>query len=104
MPEGSSPNDTGQAEPNADDLAECIVQDTDPLESPRHTTYDLAAELDTSTDVVREKLRQYDWAHPMDDDEIEWAFDRQVVFSESIAETIQSYPDRYAWSDFNVGE
>lgn len=83
-------------------LAKAIVAVTDPFECLRLTTYELAEALETDPDSVRDGLSEFSWAHEMDDDGIEWAFDRHVVFSESIEDALDSYPERYEEDDFYV--
>lgn len=87
---------------HADTLAQAIVGGTDPIKKIRATTYELAELFETDPDTIRDRLEEYPWAHAMDDDGIEWAFDRHVVFSDSIEDAIESYPHRYDWGDFRV--
>jgi len=89
--------------PNRDEidkLAQAIVEATDPMNLPRLKSYELAESFETDPDSIRERLEEYPWAHSMDEDGVEWAFDRHVVFSESVNDAIESYPDRYERADF----
>lgn len=81
-------------------LAKAIVTVTDPFDCLRLTTYELAEALETDPDSIRNALAEFSWAYEMDDDGVEWAFDRHVVFSESIEDALESYPDRYEEDDF----
>lgn len=92
----------GETERAGDPVAKEILSATESVGRLRHTTYELAEALETSPDAVRKRLTEFSWAHKTDDKGIEWAFDRHVVFSESIEDVLENFPGRYDEDDFYV--
>lgn len=95
-----SESDTDGGSDSYSPLAELIVSVTDPLEGTRMTSDAIAATLEVDRETVRDQLSEFEWAYSVSDDGTEWAFDRQVVFAESIDDALEQYPDRYSEGDF----
>lgn len=98
----TSEQHSSKSERSGKAIAKAIIDATDPLDNPRLTSYEIAEMLETTPDSIRDTLTDFTWSHQVGDDGVEWAFDRHVVFSDSIEDVVESYPERYEKGDFDV--